>query len=866
MSDLPFRDSRHFRAEHLKKSSLPGVVTAAMIVVYLAAILNLDREGWIAFLVAVLGATIFLTPMGRYAAGRMEKDICAALDLEVAGKATANDIELAFRGASMLPFHGTIWYFSNWLLSIIIVPPLMSLQLGGLSDFALISISVAAVTGGLSVAPFVYYSLRSLVDPLRGHWAEQIEIEKRAGLGVQLTLKNKLRFPIAVVSASTVVFLCLLAYSLASRPVEVQDVKVKRAYLTYAAKQLAGGARLQTLATTAQDFHAAEELVLLRAATGDVIGGRSMLTPQELKHVLAHPEGGSSDGFDSANSFAWVPVGKSGRLLVAATDGSAFSATLAAAHWIFIAVFLAAVGYGLAMARLLVNDVVGMSGQIQHQAAQISAGNLTAADVLESEDELGGLARTFALMKRSLRDTIAGVSAAASRVDSAAGSLAEIGVGVAGNSEEQVRGIEEATRHVAAINRNVSEITESSHTLSESVEEASSSVLELGAAGEELHSTAQALNSQVEEVTTSIEQMVRSVNALGENTEGLAEAVSDTSASMTEMSRSMKEVESHASETAKLSTQVIELAEGGRAQVQQTIKGMDEIRDATLSAETVIGGLRGRMSEIGAIVDVIDDVADETNLLALNAAIIAAQSGEQGRAFSVVADEIKDLADRVLSSTKEIGALIASVQSESEAAAEAVARGSERVQDGVDLSAQAGVALEEITAAAQRSGERIQEIAAAVVEQGRAAGHVEGLMERVSERVEQIRQAGAEQRRGNDVVMRGAIVMREVAQQTQRTTEEQSSGAGRIRDSMESVRDVVEHIHGALQQQSEACRSAVALLEDVFQRTRSNDESADQLRESAHEMQRQAEALRDDVGRFRVASIEESSTVGDPSS
>jgi len=139
-------------------------------------------------------------------------------------------------------------------------------------------------------------------------------------------------------------------------------------------------------------------------------------------------------------------------------------------------------------------------------------------------------------------------------------------------------------------------------------------------------------------------------------------------------------------------------------------------------------------------------------------------------------------------------------------------------------------------------------------------------MERVSDRVEQIRAAGAEQRRGNDVVMRGAIVMREVAQQTQRTTEEQSSGAGRIRDSMESVRDVVEHIHGALQQQSEACRSAVALLEDVFHRTRSNDESADQLRESAHEMQRQAEALRDDVRRFRVETVEESSMVGDPSS
>lgn len=865
MSKIPFRDGHHFRVEHLKKSALPGLVTAALVMLYLRAVLQFDGEGWTGFVLSVAVASVLLTPLGRWAAGRMERDIVLALDREVAGEASLDDIHRAYRAASTLPINGMYWYFSNWIIAMFIVPPVMSWWVGGLSNFAVLSICVAALTGGLSVAPFVYYSLRSLVEPLRKHWADVIDLEERAARGLQVPLRRKLLFPIAVVSASIVVFLCLLAYSLASRPVELQDLRVKGAYLAYATEQLrTGQAGLAELSDQARGFHVAQELFEISADSGNVLGGRLILDPYEIARVLEFPDGGESGSFDSDHSFAWVPIpDESGRILVAATHDSAFGGGLGSVHWIFIVVFIAAVGYGLATAKLLVRDIVGTSELIKSQAEQIAAGDLTRADVIESEDELGELALTFAHMKRSLRETIAGVSAAAGGVDSAAAELAEIGGGVAGNSAEQVRGIERATSHVADINRAVSEITNSSHVLSGSVEEASSSVLELGAAGEQLHSTAQALNSQVEEVTTSIEQMVRSVNAVGENTEGLSEAVAETSASMSEMARSMQEVQGHAMETQKLSAQVIDFAEGGRLQVQETIKGMDEIRDATESADQVIRGLTGRMGEIGAIVDVIDDVADETNLLALNAAIIAAQSGEQGRAFSVVADEIKDLADRVLSSTKEIGSLISGVQKEGEAAAQAVARGSERVQEGVNLSAQAGLALEDITAAARGSGDRIQEIVAAVLEQARAAGHVEQLMERVSDRVEQIRSAGAEQRRGNDVVMRGAIVMREVAQQTQRTTEEQSSGAGRIRDSMENVRDVVEHIHTALQQQGEACRSAVALLEDVFQRTHSNDESAEQLRAGAQAMQLQAEGLRDDIQRFRIDSVDESSTVGE---
>ncbi len=887
MSELPFRSGKHFRAVHLGRSTVPGVTAAAVVLAYLSAVLQLGADEWRALLAAVAFATVVLTPLGQWAARRMDRRMTHAIDREIEGSVTETDRIEAYAQASQLPIRGMLWYFSNWVIAAAIVPPFMALWLGTLSTFAVVCIVVAALTGGLAIAPFVYYSLRTLVHPLREYWGRLIGAEARHTHTVSVSLRHKLRFPVAAISAATVIFVCVLAYAIATRPMENQDRLAKHAFVAYAVQQLVPGeapveARLElrgeaagadegialepapvAKAAPAQSFEdlsklgrrflAAQQFALFDAETGRVLGGETTMLAHEIERVLANPAGGDSAELDSDHSFVWlaIPDG-SGRVLVAVTPRSVFSSAIAGSLTIFVLVFIGALGFGLATAYLLVQDITGTANEIKHQAEQITAGNLQVAELVESEDELGDLARTFSKMRLALRDTVAGVSAAAGRVDESASGLAEIGGGVAQNSQEQVAGIEQATSHVAGIHHNVSQITESSHTLSGNVEEASSSVLELGAAGEELHSTAQALNQQVSEVTSSIEQMVRSVNSVGEHTEGLGEAVSETSSSMSEMTRSMREVEGHATETAKLSLHVIELAETGREQVQETIKGMDNIRDATETADEVIRGLAGRMNEIGAIVDVIDDVADETNLLALNAAIIAAQSGEQGRAFSVVADEIKDLADRVLSSTKEIGSLISSVQSESSAAARAIGRGTESVQGGVNLSAEAGVALEEITSAARDSGGRIQEIVAAVREQAKAAGHVEQLMERVSTRVEEIREAGLEQQRGNEVVMRGASVMRDVAQQTQRTTEEQSSGAGRIRDSMESVREAVEHIHHALQEQGEACTAALSFLQEVFSRTQSNDESADQLREAALAMQRQAERLRDDVRRFRI--------------
>jgi methyl-accepting chemotaxis protein len=500
------------------------------------------------------------------------------------------------------------------------------------------------------------------------------------------------------------------------------------------------------------------------------------------------------------------------------------------------------------IAALMGRDLRGSVDSIRGAALELAAGRWGTA-AFETGDDLGELGLAIQRTGASLRLTTDRVSSALDEVEETArASMTWASELVATNQEQSAR-LQQAMDLVVSIDARGCEVSQSAQTLNESVDDSSSSIAELGAAGTELNETASILSSQVDEISRSMEQMVRSVKQVSATTERLAGASEETSSSMEEMASAMRVVDTSAESVASLSLDVVAKAEIGQAKVCQTIEGMEAIREATDAAERVIRGLGSRTLEIGGILDVIEDVADETNLLALNAAIIAAQAGEHGKAFSVVADEIKELADRVLASTKEIGGLIRSVQEESENAIGAIEAGSQSVMSGVDLSAEAGRTLEEITEASRQNGVRIGEIVSSVREQTRAAGHVVELMEKVRDSADEISSASVEQDASNEVIYRSALTMREVAQQVRATTEEQSHGFGRIRESVEGVRSTVEHITGSLHEQAGACTEVSTFLQQVCEGTRANDEAFERLGGAMKELLVRAETLREDVER-----------------
>jgi methyl-accepting chemotaxis protein len=840
-----------FRLRHTLANGVPGVLAALLLASYLAALLQFDAASLSAFRWAVLAALAVLAPLGHFMERRAARDVVRALAATAAGRIDDETLRAGYRAALRLPVAGLVWQAVCWPVAAVVAIVSFGLRLGEFDAFRSLAILCASLTGGAVVLPFAYYTLRALVRPVRLNLASRLPVEEQAKLSLVVPLRWKLVGPTAALCAATAVFAALLAYTAAQRPVEAHDLRLKGAFLDWAAGELAGGRQeLSALEGMARQFHVADELLRLDGAAAP---GGALLTPRERAWIaeLGTPAGHSED-LQSGNSFAWRRLEPSGDLLVAVSPvGGLGGGGARGFDLVFGLAFVVVLATTIAIVGLLVRDIAGTTERLGAQVERVRAGDLRACDPVGIDDELGRLGRSFGGMTAALRATLAKAARAADRVDEAAAQVSAVSASIGSASAGQVAGLEKAAASTAAINRQVSGIAESSEALTRSVEEASSSVLELGAAAEELHQTSQALNQQVDEVSSSIEQMVRSVGHVTDSTRVLAEAALETSSSLEEMGRSMNEVDGHAVETARLSGRVLELAESGRARMRRSSEGMESIRAATEAARNVIQGLSGRVSDIGKVVDVIDDVADETNLLALNAAIIAAQAGEQGRAFSVVADEIKDLADRVLSSTKEIASLIGSVQEESARAAQAIELGTTRVHEGMELSAGVGAALEEITAAARDCGQRTQDIVAAVSEQSKATAHVVRLMERVNGRVDEIRVAAAQQAAAHEVVMRSAAVMRDVAHQTQRTAEEQASGSARIRDGMEVVCDVVDRIHAALREQSEACRSAVSFLEEIHARTLSHDESAQRLQDATRTLQRQAASLRSDLQRFQ---------------
>jgi methyl-accepting chemotaxis protein len=513
---------------------------------------------------------------------------------------------------------------------------------------------------------------------------------------------------------------------------------------------------------------------------------------------------------------------------------------------------------GLVVFVLGVSSFVGRDleqglGALRAAAERLAEGDFRPIVLPDSGDEFGDLGRALEAAARKLNATMTGVFAALDQVEHTTADNMNSVAQLSSESADQLHRLLSANELMLWIGEQVREVAQSAEVLNESIDESSSSVAELGAAGTELNATASVLSAKVDEVSDSMEQMVGSVKQVASITEKLAAASEDTSSSMEEMASAMRVVDTSAETMANLSRDVVDKAEIGQAKVCQTIEGMEAIRQATDAAERVIRGLGARTQEIGGILDVIDDVADETNLLALNAAIIAAQAGEQGKAFSVVADEIKELADRVLASTKEIGGLIRSVQEESENAIGAIEAGSESVMSGVDLSAEAGRTLEEITDASRENGTRIGEIVSSVREQTKAAGHVVVLMERVRDSADEIAAASNQQNRSNEVIYRSALTMREVAQQVRNTTEEQSRGFGRISESVEGVRSAVEQIHGSLREQTGACGQVAVFLEEVSVGTRTSDEAAKRMASAMEELLAQAGDLRKEVERFRIS-------------
>jgi len=242
--------------------------------------------------------------------------------------------------------------------------------------------------------------------------------------------------------------------------------------------------------------------------------------------------------------------------------------------------------------------------------------------------------------------------------------------------------------------------------------------------------TAEHLASASEEISSSASQQAQGAETQKDQTTQVATA-------MQEMTSTVAQVSENSNHAAEASRQAADTARHGGTIVEDTLVKMRTIADSVRETAKKVDELGKSSDQIGRIVGVIDDIADQTNLLALNAAIEAARAGEQGRGFAVVADEVRKLAERTTSATKEIAQMIKNIQDETRVAVGAMDAGTKQAEEGVQSTAQAGTALKEIIQMAEKVGEMIMHIATAATEQSSASEQVNQNMDQIARLVKE---------------------------------------------------------------------------------------------------------------------------------
>jgi twitching motility protein PilJ len=233
------------------------------------------------------------------------------------------------------------------------------------------------------------------------------------------------------------------------------------------------------------------------------------------------------------------------------------------------------------------------------------------------------------------------------------------------------------------------------------------------------------VQSSANEILIASEEM--STGAIQQDQE-----ITNTSSAVEELTVSMKQVSNNAEASAEAARRALDAAEQGNRSVRDTLEGMQRIRSSVQATAKRIKALGDRSLEISEIVNVINDITEQTNLLALNAAIEAARAGEAGRGFAVVADEVRKLAEHSRNATKDIAALIKAIQAETNDAVVVMEEGTREVEVGAKLADQAGRALDAISTVVRQSAELVQEISLASKQQVRGTEGVANAMQIIS--------------------------------------------------------------------------------------------------------------------------------------
>lgn len=401
-------------------------------------------------------------------------------------------------------------------------------------------------------------------------------------------------------------------------------------------------------------------------------------------------------------------------------------------------------------------------------AEEISKGNLTiTVPKVKTKDEIGDLAVSFTTMVQSLREILSSIN--------------------------------DTSNKVAVTSQHLSSNASTASIATQQVANAISEVAK--GANEQINSVNDTVTT-VDQVTQALEQIAAGAGEQNRHVMITTEQVSNMAIRIDVMAKTMEQIKDASQKNGDIAK------DGGKA-VEETVVGMERVKDAVFETANRIKALGEQSQQIGEIIQVIDDIAEQTNLLALNAAIEAARAGEHGKGFAVVADEVRKLAERSVKATKEIAGLIINIQRGTTVAVQSMEIGTREVENGVQIAQKAGKFLSEIVYMVDMTGEGI-----------------EGVMVMIQEVLD-----------GSREVAKAVDNVAAITEENTAATEEMSASAHQVNLSMQNITAVTEESSAAAEEVSASTEEMTATTEEIAA--------------SAESLSEMAKQLKDLVGRFK---------------
>ena len=432
--------------------------------------------------------------------------------------------------------------------------------------------------------------------------------------------------------------------------------------------------------------------------------------------------------------------------------------------------------------------------------ATIAVGDSTTTVNITTSDEIGEMAKSYGAMQLYLTE--------ASEIAEKIGD-GDLTVTVKPKSEEDVLGnalyrmVTNLRQLIGQVGQSANSLTNTSSQLSTAAGEAGAAVQGIAATSQQVAKGAEDQGVRSQEVSSGMDQLSSAIDQVASGSQEQAGAIARAAEIVGQVSKATEEVAQNAQSASEGSRKANDAADSGKDLVNRTGEGMERIKTAVETVATRIGELGDQSAEIGKIVNVIEDIAAQTNLLALNAAIEAARAGEQGRGFAVVADEVRKLAERVTDATTEIANLIDGVQKGVAESVKATEEGTKEVEDGAALAQEAGVALDQISESVSSVANQIEQISA-------ASQQVSASSEEMVKTIDQV--SG-------------------VVEQNSAAAEQMSANSSQVIESVTGIAGIIQQNGAAIQEMSASSEEMSAQVQEVVAASETLDTMAQELRE-----------------------------------